>query len=251
MGSQGKPSLRRLYLKWLRMKNEHGVMNSRSYAALDEDLPVLRKAPTVTRFYAVAGKRVFDIALLIVSLPITLPVIAVLAILVMCDGGKPFFGHQRVGKDGHSFKCWKIRSMVPNAEARLQDHLRDNREARDEWAANFKLTNDPRITKLGEFLRKSSLDELPQIWNILKGEMSFVGPRPVTLSELDLYGTARNYYQAVLPGLTGLWQVSGRNNLSYRERVMLDVRYAVTHNFLMDVRVILETAGAVINFTGR
>lgn len=233
------------------MKDEYGMMNSKSYAALDEDLPVFRKAPAMTRLYTVAGKRVFDIFLVVVSLPVTLPVIAVLAILVMRDGGKPFFGHQRVGKSGRSFKCWKIRSMVTNAEAHLQDHLRNNPTARDEWAANFKLSQDPRITKLGGFLRKSSLDELPQIWNILKGEMSVVGPRPVTLSELDLYGTAREYYHAVLPGLTGLWQVSGRNDISYRERVMLDVRYAVTHNFLMDVQIILETADAVINRTGR
>lgn len=233
------------------MKDDMAMTISNTCAASHEDPPIIRKALTPKRFYTVIGKRIFDITLVILSLPLTIPVIAVLAILVMCDGGKPFFGHQRIGKKGRSFKCWKIRSMVTNAETRLQDHLHKNPEARDEWAENFKLTNDPRITKIGNFLRKSSLDELPQIWNILKGEMSFVGPRPVTHLELDLYGTAREYYHAMVPGLTGLWQVSGRNDVSYRERVLLDVRYAMTNNFLMDVRIILETLFIVINRTGR
>lgn len=203
------------------------------------------------KFYTAYGKRLFDIFFSIIILLCLLPIIALLAMLAMCDGGKPFFGHQRVGKGGRVFKCWKIRSMIPDAEARLQEHLRNNPAASDEWAENFKLNNDPRITRFGSFLRKSSLDELPQLWNILKGEMSFVGPRPVTHSELDLYGAAKECYHSMFPGLTGLWQVSGRNDTSYRERVMLDVHYAMTHNFLMDVRIILATIGVIVKRTGR
>ena len=169
----------------------------------------------------------------------------------MRDGGRPFFGHRRIGRDGRTFKCWKVRSMVPDAEARLREYLAENEEARAEWATSFKLTHDPRITRLGNFLRKSSLDELPQLWNILKGEMSIVGPRPVTKDELKFYGERVSYYIRMSPGLTGPWQVSGRNDLAYHERVALDVDYARNCNVATDIKVIFATAMAVLKRTGR
>ncbi|MBJ2152209.1 sugar transferase [Paracoccus sp. IB05] len=203
------------------------------------------------RIYRAAGKRVLDILIILCLLPIILPVILLLALLVMRDGGAPFFGHRRIGRNGEVFRCWKIRSMVSDSQERLRVHLENNPEARAEWNANFKLDNDPRITRFGRFLRKSSLDELPQIWNILKGEMSLVGPRPVTAKELDLYGAAASHYMSMRPGLTGLWQVSGRNDVSYSERVVLDVAYARKHNLIMDIRLILATVAAVLNRTGK
>lgn len=204
-----------------------------------------------SRAYRQGGKRLFDIVIVIAGLPVILPVILVLALLVMRDGGAPFFGHRRVGRDGRTFLCWKLRSMVPDAEARLRDHLAQDPAARAEWDANFKLEKDPRITRLGHFLRRSSLDELPQIWNILKGEMSVVGPRPVTAAEIELYGVHVAEYQSLHPGLTGLWQVSGRNDLSYAERVKLDVSYARSSSLFLDTMIVLRTVRAVIQRTGR
>lgn len=233
------------------MKDDMAMTVGKSRVLSHEDLPILQTSRKKFGFYRMIGKRIFDIALVLVTLPATLPIIGILALIVMLDGGKPFFGHQRVGRNGRNFKCWKIRSMVLNAEIKLQEHLRNDAAARAEWEANFKLTNDPRITMVGDFLRRSSLDELPQIWNILKGEMSFVGPRPVTRKELDMYGSARECYQALYPGLTGLWQVSGRNDVNYRDRVLMDVKYASSYSFSADVKIIMETAGIVIRRTGR
>lgn len=213
-------------------------------------LPSSRKN-LASRLYRAYGKRLLDIVLVLATAPVTVPVILVLALLVMRDGGRPFFGHRRIGRDGRTFKCWKVRSMVPDAEARLREYLAENEEARAEWATSFKLTHDPRITRLGNFLRKSNLDELPQLWNILKGEMSIVGPRPVTKDELKFYGERVSYYIRMSPGLTGPWQVSGRNDLAYHERVALDVDYARNCNVATDIRVIFATAMAVLKRTGR
>lgn len=201
--------------------------------------------------YRRAGKRIADILLVALAAPFLLPLIGVLAILVMRDGAAPFFGHKRIGRDGREFRCWKIRSMVPDAEEKLKAYLGSNPAARAEWERNFKLEDDPRITGIGQILRRTSLDELPQLWNILKGEMSWVGPRPVTAKELELYGPAVAYYQAMPPGLTGLWQISGRNDISYDERVSLDVSYYRDCGFLLDISIILRTAKAVIMRTGR
>lgn len=202
-------------------------------------------------FYTTIGKRVFDIAFALLLLPVLLPVIFLLSCLVRRDGGAGFFGHLRVGQGGTPFRCWKVRSMVVDAEARLQAHLDANPEAAAEWARDHKLTNDPRINRLGHFLRKTSLDELPQIWNVLKGEMSFVGPRPIVTAELDKYGSSAPAYLAQKPGITGLWQVSGRNDISYDERVALDVSYLDRCSFVTDLKIILKTAAAVLRTTGR
>lgn len=202
-------------------------------------------------FYSRAGKRFLDLVLVLVALPIIVPAILLLAGLVMLDGEKPFFGHRRIGQGGKSFRCWKLRTMVPNAEDRLKEYLAANHQARKEWEANFKLTKDPRITRIGNFLRRSSLDELPQLWNIVKGEMSLVGPRPVTKDELAMYGRDVSYYQALRPGLTGLWQVSGRNDVIYSQRVELDVEYFKTFDMIKDIHIILGTFNAVLGYTGR
>lgn len=196
------------------------------------------------------AKRVFDLVLAILILPAILPVIAVLYLLTRRDGGDGFFGHRRVGKDNKEFSCWKIRTMVPNAEKVLEEYLAENPEAAEEWNRDFKLTNDPRVTRLGRILRETSLDELPQIWNVLRGEMSFVGPRPVTRKEMAKYTGYEWCYLSVKPGITGLWQVSGRNDVAYDERVRMDMEYTSTRTLLGDVKIILKTAGAVLNRTG-
>jgi exopolysaccharide production protein ExoY len=201
--------------------------------------------------YRKIGKRALDLFFVVVSLPVTLPLILILAVLVLRDKKGPFFGHRRIGRNGHEFYCWKIRSMVPNAEERLRFYLESHPEARAEWKANFKLENDPRITRLGKFLRQSSLDELPQLWNILTGDMSVVGPRPVTATELDRYGSHVSEYHMMRPGLTGLWQVSGRNNISYEERVLMDVHYIYNCNLALDASIIMRTVMVVVGRAGK
>ncbi len=196
------------------------------------------------------GKRAFDIAFVVAISPILFPVVALLALIVRLDGGAAFFGHKRVGKAGKTFTCWKLRSMVPDAEERLRTHLQSNKEANEFWQANFKLVDDPRVTKLGRFIRKTSLDELPQFWNVLIGDMSIVGPRPVTREETALYGDAAALLQKVRPGITGLWQVSGRNSVDYDHRVALDVKYLNLLNFPADIGIILRTVFVMLKRTG-
>ncbi|TGN33481.1 sugar transferase, partial [Paracoccus liaowanqingii] len=201
-------------------------------------------------FYRKFGKRIFDLLLVFLTFPIFLILIPLLWAVVRLDGGPAFFGHLRVGRDGQYFYCWKFRTMVVNAEEKLEDYLKANPELVQEWQNNFKLQADPRITNIGNFLRKTSLDEIPQIWNILRGEMSFVGPRPIIKPELKYYGDAAGMCFAVRPGLTGLWQVSGRNEVTYSERVRLDIHYVSSISFMNDLLVILKTGVAVIRRTG-
>jgi len=203
------------------------------------------------RRYLGAPKRLFDIVLALVILPVVAPVVGILWLLTRMDGGKGFFGHTRIGRAGTPFKCWKIRTMVPDAEAKLQHYLAENPAAAAQWVREYKLDNDPRITPIGGFLRKTSLDELPQIWNVLCGEMSFVGPRPVIEAELVKYRGSEWAYLSMRPGITGLWQVSGRNDVAYEERVQMDVSYARTLSAGTDLRIIGKTALAVLNRTGR
>lgn len=204
----------------------------------------------IGQFYARTGKRIVDLAGAVLALPLALPVIAILALVVMADGGPPFFGHLRVGRDGRHFRCWKLRSMVPDAATRLEAHLAADPAARAEWAAGCKLARDPRVTRAGRFLRRTSLDELPQLLNILRGEMSLVGPRPVTPAELARYGAALRAYTALRPGLTGLWQVSGRSATSYGERVALDAAYARGLGPWLDLRIMAATVRVVLRRSG-
>ncbi|MFG6617741.1 MULTISPECIES: sugar transferase [unclassified Sulfitobacter] len=201
--------------------------------------------------YARWGKRAFDIALAVILLPVLLPVILALAGVVALDGGAPFFGHRRVGKGGRGFHCWKIRTMVADAQEHLAQYLDENPVAAEEWALKHKLDHDPRITKLGRFLRRSSLDELPQIFNVLRGEMSFVGPRPVEREELRRYGLSAGIYKSLRPGITGKWQVSGRSNVAYDKRVALDVAYAKKMSWLGDIVILFKTLTTVAVRSGR
>jgi exopolysaccharide production protein ExoY len=176
-----------------------------------------------------------------------LPVMAFVALSVfMHDGGPIFFSHRRVGRNGRSFFCLKFRSMAIDAEERLQNLLATDPAARAEWANDHKLKRDPRITPLGQFLRTSSLDELPQLFNVLRGEMSLVGPRPVVQAESVKYGRRFGSYCSVRPGITGLWQVSGRNDVSYRRRVAMDVLYARSKSLPLDFKILLLTVPAVL-----
>jgi exopolysaccharide production protein ExoY len=172
--------------------------------------------------------------------------IAIAALIFVQDGGPVVFAHRRIGRDGRHFRCLKFRSMAVDAEERLAELLARDPQARDEWERDHKLRNDPRVTRLGAFLRKSSLDELPQLVNVLKGEMSLVGPRPIVDAEAPKYGRRFRHYCAVKPGITGLWQVSGRNDTSYRARVAMDCVYAARRNALLDARILLATVPAVL-----
>lgn len=200
--------------------------------------------------YSQSVKRPLDVAISIVLLPILLPVIFVLYALVRASGGPGFFGHARIGMDGRRFRCWKLRTMVPDAEERLNALLNTDPSARAEWERDRKLRDDPRITKFGDFLRKTSLDELPQIYNVLKGDMSLIGPRPVTAEEIARYGVHKPFYLAMRPGVTGLWQVSGRNDISYSERVALDSRYFREVSLGLDLSILVRTATVVWRWSG-
>lgn len=228
------------------MKFEQIMQDS---AAIERIYPASRHVRRGT--YARLLKRPLDILLAVLMLPALVPVIALLWLLVRRDGGNGFFGHLRVGRDGKSFRCWKLRSMVVDAEVLLAQHLAADPAAAAEWRRDHKLSDDPRVTRLGAFLRRSSLDELPQIWNVLCGEMSFVGPRPVVIDELARYGASRWAYLQTRPGITGLWQVSGRNDISYDDRVALDVQYSSDMRLSRDIRIMVMTAGAVLHCTGK
>ncbi len=192
-------------------------------------------------------QRVIDVTIAALMLLFLSPLFfTVAAISILTSRGPVFFGHVRVGRDGRSFKCWKFRSMVVDAEARLQALLDSSPAARAEWASDHKLKVDPRITPFGAFLRKTSLDELPQFWNVIKGEMSLVGPRPIVRSEIPKYGRRYALYCSVKPGVTGLWQVSGRSDASYRKRVALDSLYARRKSVGLDLWILLATVPAVI-----
>jgi lipopolysaccharide/colanic/teichoic acid biosynthesis glycosyltransferase len=200
--------------------------------------------------YASQVKRLMDITIIAVTAPITLCVMAVLTIICSLDGSAPFYSQMRVGKNGRLFQCWKFRTMVPNNQKILKQYLKGNPAAKLEWIALNKLKNDPRITPIGRFLRQSSLDELPQLYNILRGDMSIVGPRPIVPDEMEKYGDSVRYYLALRPGLTGLWQTSGRNDIDYDARVGLDVTYQKSITFALDLKIILRTFGTVLSRTG-
>jgi exopolysaccharide production protein ExoY len=194
-------------------------------------------------------KRALDILLVVLSLPVTVPVILLSAIVVALDGGHPFYSQPRLGLNGRVFRMWKLRSMEVGADQALERHLARDPALRAEWDAHQKLSRDPRITAVGEFLRKSSIDELPQIWNILRGDMSIVGPRPMMPHQRPLYpGDA---YFRMRPGLTGLWQVTARNNSVFAFRAACDARYERRLSLGLDLRVILSTFRVVLRCTGK
>jgi undecaprenyl-phosphate galactose phosphotransferase len=195
-------------------------------------------------------KRCFDLVVSISALVLGLPFLLAIALKVRGTRGAIFFGHQRVGQDGKLFKCYKFRTMAPDADRLLADLLTSSAEARNEWARDFKLKNDPRVTAIGRFLRKTSLDELPQLWNVLIGEMSLVGPRPVVTAELDRYGTQVDYYLQAKPGITGLWQISGRNDVTYETRVYLDAWYVKNWSLFNDIVILFRTVKVIFRRKG-
>jgi exopolysaccharide production protein ExoY len=192
-------------------------------------------------------KRSFDVTAALAAILFLSPLLILLALLVkFSNGGSVLYAHLRVGRNGSSFRCLKFRTMVENGSEVLAQHLRRNPAALREWNATRKLQNDPRVTRVGAVLRRLSLDELPQLINVLRGEMSFVGPRPVVQDELEMYGSAVDCYLRARPGLTGLWQVSGRNDVSYEKRVNFDRYYVENWSFGFDLLIILKTLPAVI-----
>ena len=195
-----------------------------------------------------ALKRVFDLASVLVILALFGWLMVIIAVAVRLSGGsKVLYGHTRVGRNGRLFQCLKFRSMVANSDEVLRNLLANDPDARAQWERDFKLKDDPRITRIGRFIRKTSLDELPQLWNVIKGEMSIVGPRPVVQAEFDqYYGGAREHYLSVPPGLTGLWQVSGRNDLDYAQRIELDKSYVENSNIFYDFIIVMRTVKVMV-----
>lgn len=200
-------------------------------------------------FYRFQGKRILDIATVLLTLPLTIPVIALAAIVLWIESGFPFYRQERLGHSGTVFSMFKLRTMTRDAEGDLDSILAGDPNLRAEWDATQKLKNDPRITPVGAFLRRTSIDELPQIWNVLKGEMSLVGPRPMMLDQLELYGNPRAYF-ALHPGISGFWQVCERNESQFAYRAEADRAYLLRKCFWVDLQVIWRTIFVVLRRTG-
>lgn len=212
--------------------------------AQPQDTPVT----AVPGLYSLYFKRALDLTLVLLSLPVILPLILLLALIIACTGNMPFYSQQRVGINGTAFRMWKLRTMIRNADKQLETYLQENPEARQEWDATQKLRNDPRITAFGRILRKTSIDELPQLFNVLNGTMSLVGPRPMMVHQKPHYpGYA---YFEMRPGITGLWQISDRNDCEFRERVTYDNIYYHDVSLKTDLMVLFRTVGVVCKATG-
>ena len=194
-------------------------------------------------------KRWMDVGFVLMAVPFLVPVVLALVVVLKATGHSPFFTQERVGQGGRTFRLWKLRTMVPDADDRLRTHLQHDEAARQEWDAYQKLACDPRITDFGQFLRKSSLDELPQLWNVLIGDMSLVGPRPMMVDQQDLY--PGNAYYSLRPGLTGTWQISDRNQSTFAQRAEFDAEYERSLSFVKDLKILLATVGVVLRATGK
>ena len=221
--------------------------------AVEEQMVAVVPAPvnlskSVPWVYRSMFKRPLDVLIVLLTSPVILPVVIVLAILVMLDGGKPFYSQERVGRDGRRYRMWKLRSMVVDAESRLQAHLDDHPGDRAQWARTQKLKHDPRITPVGRLLRKTSLDELPQLLNVLAGSMALVGPRPMMVGQRHLY-RGKSYYR-LRPGITGLWQISARNESEFAARVRYDAAYERHLSGRLDLWILVRTVGVVLRGTG-
>lgn len=205
-------------------------------------------SPRPRALYRNGGKRLLDVLLVVLAVPIVVPVIAVLALAVAAHGGRPFYRQARLGRSGDVFSMLKLRTMVPDAEARLGAHLAADPAARTEWECHQKLARDPRITRIGRLLRQTSLDELPQLWNVMRGEMSLVGPRPMMVDQAPLY-PGRGYYR-LRPGITGYWQVSERSHTTFAARAVFDDAYGRDLSLTTDLWVLWRTTAAVARRTG-
>lgn len=197
-----------------------------------------------------AAKRILDVAGAIVLAAVFSPLILLIAVRMRQEGGSIIYKHRRIGRDGRAFECLKFRTMVPNADQVLRELLERDPAIKAEWVRDHKLRSDPRVTRLGRFLRRTSLDELPQLWNVMRGEMSLVGPRPVVREELLRYGRNVRTYLSAKPGITGLWQVKGRNDTDYRRRVVLDTYYVRNQNLLLDLYILVKTTRVVLGGSG-
>lgn len=201
-------------------------------------------------FYRRYGKRLFDLTLLVLSVPIVLPVILIVTTLLLLQGGNPFYTQPRLGYQGRPYRILKFRSMYPDADKVLEGLLERDPALRAEWDTKQKLCADPRVTRLGHMLRRSSIDELPQLWNVLVGDMSLLGPRPMMLDQQHLYGPALPVYTALRPGISGVWQVSERNESHFQRRAELDIEYARTLSFRTDVELVWKTLRTIVRRTG-
>ena len=216
-----------------------------------EKILMLNIRNNLSRRYNRIFKRAFDLILTVIGGLMISPVLLGIALMVAFDNrGRIIFAHERVGRGGKKFPCYKFQTMVPDAKERLEKYLAENEEARREWEETFKLTNDPRVTKLGSFLRRTSLDELPQLWNVIRGDMSLVGPRPIVEEEVVKYGENIREYYMVLPGITGMWQVSGRSDTTYPERVAMDAWYVRNWSVWIDIMYLFKTVKAVVTGKG-
>ena len=221
------------------------LYGARVHHLFRQELFFLTLRNNLGRFAPRVLKRAFDIALASFLLILLMPILFLLYTAVRADGANAFFGHRRIGMHGKPFPCYKFRTMIPNAQQVLQRLLEQDPAARKEWEQTYKLKNDPRITKLGHWLRRTSLDELPQLWNVFCGHMSLVGPRPIVEAELQRYGDDSVYYLETRPGMTGVWQISGRNDTDYAFRVYLDSWYAKNWSLWYDVIILLKTLKVV------
>ena len=225
----------------------HEFPDTRGGGAAARPVPAL-VTPARRGIYRSFGKRLVDATAIALAAPVVVPLVAALALIVALDGGSPFYTQQRVGRHGRHFRMWKLRSMVADADSRMADLLERDPAARAEWDLTQKLKSDPRVTRFGRLLRRTSLDELPQLWNVVTGEMSLVGPRPMLPNQQQLYpGTA--YYQ-LRPGITGYWQTAGRNATSFEARAGFDAAYAADLSLATDIRVLARTVGVVVKATG-
>lgn len=198
--------------------------------------------------YSKCFKRILDIVLSVIGLIILSPLFLAIAILIKIDSkGSVFFKHKRIGKNGKEMYIYKFRTMVENAEDLIKQFTPEQQE---EYKSNFKLENDPRITKIGKFLRKTSLDELPQLLNIIKGDLSIIGPRPVITAELEKYGMNKNKFLSVTPGLTGYWAANGRSTTTYEQRMEMELYYVDNISFKLDVKIFFKTILSVIKREG-
>lgn len=201
-------------------------------------------------FYRSIGKRMFDFAFVLALVPVVLPLMATIFLILLLQGASPLYVQERVGLGGRKFRIWKFRTMIQDADAVLEEVLAANPAMRAEWNATQKLKNDPRITPFGSLLRKTSLDELPQLWNVLIGQMSLLGPRPMMPEQTYLYGPALPVYTSLRPGISGVWQVSDRNESHFQRRAELDIDYARDLSFATDLHLVLKTLRTMLRSTG-
>lgn len=228
----------------IRARGDGGELAAALPAPFDCEFPETARAPLDLA-------HLIDAVIAAGLLLFTLPLLACIALAVkFCDGGPILFSHERIGFGGRAFRCWKFRSMSLGAEAKLAEVLATDPAARSEWEATHKLQIDPRITPVGRIIRMTSVDELPQLFNVVRGDMALVGPRPIVAAEVPRYGRAIRHYTALRPGITGLWQVSGRSDTTYRRRVALDVLYARRRSLRTNLEILFCTFGAVVARSG-